>query len=178
MDLEYEILREHSKHQAVRLSNWVGDDKRRFKELMELFLRGEYRVTQRSAWIVSHCYDRHPQLLTPWIPAMAKKMQEPGVHDAVKRNVVRILSGVAIPRSLLGKIVGVCFDYLNSPTEPIAVKVHAMTVLYNAALLEPDLMHEVQWSIEQMLPYVGPAIRSRGRKLLKKIERQQKEMRK
>lgn len=171
MDLKAEILKEHSKRQALKIAKWIGDDRRRFKELMELFLHGEYRVTQRSAWIVSLCADRYPRLITPWLPAMLKKMQEPGVHDAVKRNVVRILAGIDIPRSLLGAIVTLCFGYLNSASEPIAVKVHSMTVLFNAAKREPDLMHELQGAIEQMLPFVGPALRSRGRKILRQIER-------
>ena len=41
MNLEAEILREHSKRQSVRIAKWVGSDKRRFKELMVLFLRGD-----------------------------------------------------------------------------------------------------------------------------------------
>ncbi|MBM2840584.1 MAG: hypothetical protein HW412_1112 [Bacteroidetes bacterium] len=52
---ESEILREHSKRQAVRIATWVGRDKKRFRQLIKLFLEGEYRVTQRSAWIVNSC---------------------------------------------------------------------------------------------------------------------------
>ncbi len=31
-----------------------GGGKERFGELMNLFLKGDYRVTQRAAWIVSY----------------------------------------------------------------------------------------------------------------------------
>jgi hypothetical protein len=171
MDLEAQILKEHSKRQAVRISRWIGDDKRRFRELMELFLHGEYRITQRSSWIISNCYDHNPHLITPWLPAMLKKMQEPGVHDAVKRNGVRILQCVQIPRSLLGIVASLCFDYLNSVEAPIAVKANSMTILVKIAEREPDLKRELQSAIEQMLPFVGPALRARGRKALKQLER-------
>jgi len=67
MNLEAEILKEHSKRNTVRLAAWVGADKKRFKELMDLFLKGEYRVTQRSAWIVRHCAEKHPHLITPYL---------------------------------------------------------------------------------------------------------------
>lgn len=174
MNLEAEILKEHSKRQAVKLANWIGSDKRRFKELMELFLHGEYRITQRSAWIVSLCYDRHPKLVNPWLPAMLKKMQEPGVHDAVKRNVVRILQFVDIPESLLGTVTTLCFDYLNSVDAPIAVKANSMTVLVNIAQREPDLKHELQAAIEQMLPFVGAALRVRCREAINRLERDRK----
>ncbi|MFH1230679.1 MAG: hypothetical protein V1709_04195 [Planctomycetota bacterium] len=170
MDLEAEILREHSKHQAVGIARCIGADRRRFKKLMELFLHGEYRVTQRSAWIVSQCYEQHPCLITPWLPAMLKKMQEPGVHDAVKRNGVRILQCIEIPDSLLGTVVSLCFDYLNSVDAPIAVKAHSMTVLKRIAEREPGLKRELRDSIELMLPYARPAIHARARMVLKRLE--------
>jgi hypothetical protein len=170
MDLEAEILREHSKHQTVRIATWIGSDRRRFRKLMELFLHGEHRVTQRSAWIVSECYERHPRLITPWLPALLKKMQEPGVHDAVKRNVVRMLQCIEIPNSLLGTIVSLCFDYINSVDAPIAVKAHSMTVLTRIAEREPDLKRELRDSIELMLPYAAPAIQARARMVMKRLD--------
>jgi hypothetical protein len=171
MDLRTEILREHSKRQAVKIADWIGPDKRRFKQLMELFLKGEYRVTQRSAWIVGCCADRYPFLITPWLGAMIKRMQEPGVHPAVKRNVVRILQFVEIPDSLLGSVVTLCFKYLDSANEPIAVRVLSMTVLLNASQKEPELMNELKSMIEQMLPNAGPAIQARARHVLKRMNK-------
>ena len=171
MDLETEILREHSKRQTVRIARWIGPDKRRFGELMGLLLHGDPIVTQRAAWILSSCYEFHPQLIKPWLPALLKKMQEPGVHDALRRNVVRLLSCADIPTSLLGKVVSLCFDYLNAVDTPIAVRVHAMTVLQKVAEREPDLGHELQTSLELMMPYVGPAVGARAKIVMKRLER-------
>jgi hypothetical protein len=171
MDLEAEILKEHSKRQTVRIAKWIGPDKRRFRQLMELFLHGDRIVTQRSAWILSYCYEYHPQLITPWLHALVKKMQEPDVHDAVKRNVVRLLSCVDVPKPLLGTVVSLCFDNLNSVDAPIAVKVHSMSVLQKVTEREPDMKHELQTAIELMLPYVAPALLARGRIVLKQLAR-------
>ena len=170
MDLETEILREHSKRQTRRIAGWIGEDARRFKQLMQLFLHGEYRVTQRSAWIVSECFDQHPRLIRPWLPAILSKMQEPGVHDAVPRNMLRILQFVEIPKSLLGTAATLCFDYLSAVGSPIAVKANAMTVLQNIAAREPHLKRELQTSIELMMPYVGAALKARARIVLKELE--------
>jgi hypothetical protein len=171
VDLRAEILKEHSKRQSVKIATWIGNDRARFKQLMELFLYGEYRITQRSAWIVSYCGENHPELITPWLSKMLEKMQEPGVHVAVKRNVLRILQDVNIPRTLLGIVTKLCFDYLTSTDNPIAVKVFAMTVLANVAKQEPDITRELRATIELMLPYAGPGIRSRGKRVLKQLER-------
>ena len=171
MNLEAEILKEHSKRQSVKIGKWIGNDRTRFKQLIELFLRGEYRITQRSAWIVSYCGEKHPELITPWLARILEKMQEPGVHVAVKRNVLRILQDIDIPRSLLGIVTKLCFDYLSYTDSPIAVKVFAMTVLANVAKQEPGITRELRATIELMLPYAGPGIRSRGRKVLKQLGR-------
>jgi hypothetical protein len=171
MDLEAEILREHSKRQTRRIAGWIGDDARRFKQLMHLFLLGEYQVTQRSAWIVSECFDLHPKLINPWLPKIFSKLQEPGVHDAVPRNMLRILQFIDIPKSLLGTAATLCFDYLGDVGSPIAVKANAMTVLQRIATREPDLKHELQTSIELMMPYVGVALQARARIVLKQLDR-------
>ena len=65
MDLESEVLNVRMKGDAVRVADWIGPDRRRFKQLMELFLHGEFRVTQQSAWILGICFDRYPHLITP-----------------------------------------------------------------------------------------------------------------
>ncbi len=171
MNLEAEILKEHSKRQSVRIANWVGSDKRRFRELMDLFLKGDYRITQRAAWIVKHCADEHAELVNPYLGKMIDRMLEPGVHSAVRRNVLRILQDVDVPRQIAGKIATVCFEMLGSAKEPIAVKVFSMTVLANIARREPDLKREIYILIEQQMPTGSAGFRSRGRKILKQLER-------
>jgi hypothetical protein len=171
VDLREEILREHSRRQAERLARWVGNDRRRFRKLMELFLKGEYRVTQRSAWIVGICAERFPAMVRPYFPKMIARMEEPGVHEAVRRNVVRIFQDVEIPRRLQGKIATLCFNYLSSGDAPIAVKALSMTVLARIAEEEPELGRELKLVIEQQLPFGSAGIRARAKKVLAMIAR-------
>ena len=135
---------------------------------MELFLKGEYRVTQRSAWIVRYCAEKHPKLIEPFLQPMLKRMMEPEVHVAVKRNVIGILQDIEIPKKLWGKVAKLCFDFLES-SEPIAVRVFSMTVLANIAQHEPDLKKELWLIIEQRIPWEGPAFQSRAKKVLKQL---------
>jgi hypothetical protein len=170
MNLEQEILKEHSKQNIVRLAQWIGSDKKRFMLLMDVFLEGEYRVTQLSAWLVSHVADKHPELLAPYIDKMLKRMMESNVHVAVKRNVLRILQFVELPKRLYGKVAAHCFDFLES-NEPIAVRVFSMTVLANIAKHEPDLKNELRLIIEKRMPWEGAGFKARGKKVLKQLNR-------
>jgi len=173
-DLENEILREHSRRQVDAIVRWVGRDKSRFKDLMTLFLRGDYRVTQRAAWSVSACALRHPELIAPWLGKMVTRMQEPGVHVAVPRNVLRIFESIRIPKPLQGKMVTMCFDYLFDPSSPIALQAYSMTILLNVAQEEPDLRNELRATIERLLPTGSPGISARARRVLRKLEGKRK----
>ncbi|MBI2429025.1 MAG: hypothetical protein HYV29_09575 [Ignavibacteriales bacterium] len=172
MNLEAEILKEHSKRQAIKISRWIGGDEVRFAGLMTLFLTGEHHVAQRASWIVSHCADRHPHLIGPWIAKMIKRASEKNVHDAVKRNVVRVLQFVAIPKKFQGIAADLCFGFLQSVESPIAVKAFSMTVLANIADDEPDLKRELSLVLKEMLPFGSSGIRARAKKILHKIEPQ------
>jgi len=136
---------------------------------MKLFLKGEYRITQRAAWIISHCADEHPAIILPYLGRMLDRMLEPGVHVAVKRNVIRILQNIKIPDSLTGKVATICFDMLASQKEPIAVKCFSMTVLANIARQEPDLKNEIRILIEREVMNGSAGLRSRGAKILAKL---------
>ncbi len=171
MDLETEILERHSKQQVLRIVSWIGSDKRRFRQLMNLFLHGEYRVTQWAAWVISNCADKHPRLIIPWLTPLFKRMEEPGVHVAVKRNVLHILEWVEIPKSLLGAVVSRCFEYLGSESEAIAVRVYSMAIILRVSKNEPELRNELRASIEQMLPNAGPAIRALARFVFKQLQK-------
>lgn len=169
MNLEFEILKDHSTRQALRIERWIGSDTRRFKRLMELFLNGEYRVVQRAARIISGCVQKDPDLVKPWLSVMVGKMQEPGAPDAVKRNVLRVLQHVEIPSYLLSTLIPFCFKELASAKSPIAVKAFAMTVLANAAKRKPDITPELRSILQQLAPGASPGLRVRSRNVLRII---------
>jgi len=172
MDLESEILKEHSKRQVMKIAKWIGSDRIRFKQLMELFLNGEPVVSQRSAWTVGYCGEKYPALITPWLPAMLKKMQEENVHCAVKRNVTRTLQYIEIPRKHLGKVITICFNELADPSNTIAVRAFSMYVLAKITKQEPGIINELKLTIEQMLPHATAGLRACSRKVLKQLSSQ------
>ena len=169
MDLKRELLKAHSVKQTRNIVDYVGDSPGRFKELIAVFLAGPYRVTQRAAWPMSYCVEAHSHLINPHFNVVLSMLTKTGVHDAVKRNVLRLLQFVEIPKRYQGKVVQHCFNFLNDPKEPIAVRVFAMSVLANIAKHEPDLKKELRIIIEDQLPYGSPAYVSRARKVLKSL---------
>ncbi len=170
MTLRNDILKEHSKPHAEYLAKTIGADQEAFDDLVDLFLADEYRVTQRAAWVFRICADAHPWLLKKHLKSIIENLQNP-VHDAVKRNTLRILQFVQIPDDLMGVTAEMCFKFLHSGSEPIAVKVFSMTVLYNIVKEYPELKEELKISIEDQLPYASAGFKSRAQKTLKALER-------
>ena len=165
--LREEILKEHSKAQCSNIVNWVGSSQQRFDELFNLFLNDEYRVVQRAAWPVSYAVIAHPVFITKHWSSLIKNLQKPNLHNAVKRNSIRLLQAVAIPKKYQGQIMDICFRYVESPAEAVAVKAFSLTVLSNLAKLYPEILPELKLLIEDQLPHQTAAFRSRAKVLIK-----------
>lgn len=168
MDLEKEILKEHSKQHTLKIVKYIGRNPQRFYDLIKVLVKGPYRVSQRAAWPLSVCIEHHPELILPHLTAVLKLLDRKDMHEAVTRNVVRLLQYVDLPKRYFGKVAGTCFELLD-PKEPIAVRAFSMTVLANIAAHEPDLKKELRIVIEDQLPYASAGFRARARKVLKSI---------
>jgi hypothetical protein len=173
MDIQNEILAVRSKEQVTKFVKWTGNDIKRFGTLMEFFLSGDEPLAKKAAWIIGHCAEQHPELVTPWLEPMIKKVQKPGVHSALKRNVVRILQFARIPRKLQGKVANLCFGFLSSINEPIAARTFSMTVLERIAHEEPALKKELELIVRQMLPYSTAAFHARAKRVLKDSKKEE-----
>lgn len=168
MNLEKELLKGHNRPLATKIAKWAVQDKANMAELMEVFFRNEELLTQRASWSVNFAFELQPEMLSPYLKKMIKNLKQP-VHDAVKRNTVRILSFSEIPKVAEGDAVDACFTLMMDPKEAIAVRTFAMTVVFNLLPKYPELKNEFKVIVEDQLPYATAAFRSRGVKYLKKL---------
>ena len=166
MNLREEILKEHSKTQCSKIVRWVGNDQKRFDELFHLFLNDIYRVTQRAAWPVSYCVIAQPKFINKNWKKLINNLEKPGLHDSIKRNSIRLLQNLEIPEKYHGEIMSICFKFLESPTEALAIKVFSMTVLGNLAKKYPEIVPELKLLIEDQLPHQTAGFKSRAKKVL------------
>src|SRR5688500_13978112 len=167
MDLHQAILKEHSKAQTEKIVKYVGNNPERFAELMKLFLGNEYRVIQRAGWPLSYCVEKHPELIKPYFKQSMDQLQKPAGHNAVHRNIVRLLQAVDIPKRYHGQVMNTCFEFIASNETEVAIKAFALTVLQNLSAVYPEIKPELKLIIEERWPYVTAAFHSRARKILK-----------
>lgn len=169
MNLRSTLLAEHSKQQCDYIVRWIGNDPEKFDELFTLFLHDEWQVVQRSAWPVCLSAIKYPSLVEKHIEQLLDKMQQAGVHDAVKRNGLKLLSLIVVAEAHHGKLMDFCFKALENLHEPVAVKAFSITILGNLGRLYPDIIPEAMLLIEDQMDGANPGFVSRARKFLKEF---------
>lgn len=170
MGLKEDILSISSGAHVTRIAKSVIAVPNKVKELINLVLAKEEKVAKNAAWVLSHVSDVKPDIVLPHSKKLIENLGN-SVHDAVKRNTIRVLQFVDIPDELLGMTADVCFRYAKSADEAIAIKVFSLTVLANICKKEPGLANELKLIIEAQLPFAKPAFISRGKKILKSLSK-------
>lgn len=170
MIIQEQLLVEHSKANSNRIRDYIGNNPKRFRILIDLFKGDEYRISQRAAMVISACYDKNPSLFEPFKEELIKNILEKEPHIAVKRNTIRILQFMEIPDQFKAKMFDYSLERLYSEDEPIAVKAFAMQVAYNLCASFPELKKELEEAIHLNMENAdSPGIRARGRTILKKL---------
>lgn len=169
MNLVQALRKTYSKAQCQRIVAWVGSDPARFRTLVEVFLAGGDRLTSRAAWPVSYCVEANPHLVRSHLAVLLRHLRKPGFPDAVKRNTMRLLQFISIPRQYQGTATDLALTLFTNRQEAIAIRVFAMTVLTNLAIQNPELANEIRLLIEEEMPLGSPAFRSRGAKAIRQL---------
>jgi hypothetical protein len=166
MNLCDELLREQSKALTERITAYVGNDPHKFAELMACLLAPTYRLSQRAARPVSICIEQNGELAAPYFKTFIAQLGRDDVHVAVKRNVLRLLQFVEIPKRHRGRIFELCYDFFADVSQPTAVRVFAMTVAANLANEDMALLRELRLIARSHPERATAAFRSRSRRVL------------
>jgi len=125
----------------------------------------------RAAWMVDKIQERHPELVFPYLQAMTDFVLTTQ-NAGKKRHLLKLISLNDIQEENMAVLLNFCIEVFTNAAEPVAVRVHAMQVLFNIAQKEPDFSGELIELIEHEMEYHGSAgLASRGKKLLKKLRR-------
>jgi hypothetical protein len=123
----------------------------------------------RAAWMVDKIHERHPELVLPYLQAMTDFVLTTQ-NAGKKRHLLKLISLNDIQEENMAVLLNFSIEVFTNAAEPVAVRVHAMQILFNIAQKEPDFSGELIELIEHELEYHGSAgLASRGKKLLKKL---------
>jgi len=173
MDIKTTLEEEHSKSQTIKIVNFIGDDKARFKILVNLFLNGEYRITQRAAMPVGYVAIAHPFLIKPYIGKFVEKLEDTEQHPAIPRNILRIFEEIEIPEKYAARVLDLCYKFMADPKQPIAVRAFSITVVVNISRKYPELINELKIMLQELasIPQQSPAVKSRIKQAFKLLNK-------
>lgn len=120
---------------------------------------------------MSFCIRHYPHLAKPYSNKFINQLSDQKAHPAGKRNIVRLLQFIEIPKRLHGWLMNICFQIINTPGEAIAVKVFSLRILENLSVIYPEILPEFKTIINARLPFESAAFRSRAGKILRKIRK-------
>lgn len=160
-----------NKQDCDKIVRYISNDKDRFADLVNIFLTAQHRVNQRAAWPLSFAVKKHPELVKPHLKKIILNLKNPGLHDAIVRNTVRLLQFIVIPASLQGITLDICFSLLQDRKQAVAIRVFSMTVIANLIKEYPDLHDELRIIIEDQMPYGSAGFVSRGKRVLNQLKK-------
>lgn len=139
--------------------------------LMKLALDDSEDKNWRAAWMVDKIHEKHPELIIPYLPVLTDFVMVTR-NAGKKRHLLKLISFHEISQDRMGPLLNFCIETMTSASEPIAVRAHAMQVLYNIALSEPDFAPELMELIQHEIEFHGSAgINARGKTLIQKLAR-------
>ncbi|MFT3901681.1 MAG: hypothetical protein QM727_00785 [Niabella sp.] len=170
-----EILQEmlagpYSKQSLNDIVEIIGDDNKRLDALLDLFLHGEYRITQKAAWVLGTVGGHNPEWIKKHLRTLLTEMQKTDRHPSIRRNITRILELVNIPEKHHGVVLDCCIRYISDPRETIATQSYALGILQKLSILYPEIRPEIKMIIENRMPDASPAFRSRAKAFLKSLK--------
>lgn len=148
-------------------------------ELVDLTFHANIRIGFRAAWLLDTMMLAQPELYIDNLEYFVKRMADV-TNQSCKRHYARIMmhltlanAPIIIQQKLaaidLEDVVEKCFDWLIDPKVKVAVKVFAADTLFNLHNRYDWIKEELTNQVAFMMRNGGPAIQSRGKKLLAAI---------
>ena len=152
------------------LTGEVIKSKTHFSTLLHLALHEKDPLAWRAAWVLDGCDEKRPGLARKHLSRIIQAL--PGMDSkGTLRSLLRLLARSEIPEEDQGLLIDECFSYLVSELYPVAVKAHAMQIIYNHVLLYPELKHELTTVLRDQAENNSVGFKSRGNRLIKQMEK-------
>jgi hypothetical protein len=90
--------------------------------------------------------------------------------DNAKRQAVKTLAEERIPEDLEGKLVDLCFNWIQSADMQVSIKVHCMQIIANISQKHPALASELKAVLIEYIPRNSAGFAARARNIFKELK--------
>ncbi|MFT7611764.1 MAG: hypothetical protein ACI9J3_000710 [Parvicellaceae bacterium] len=150
MNLQHALANNHSKQTVNQIVEYIDSNPEKFNQLMEVFYGEDTRLSQRAAWSMSEIAIKSPDLLLSHLGKMIDLLpkKEP---DAIKRNILRTFQFIDLPEKYAGLAFENALNLLIDPTNAIAIRAFAITIVTKICNQYPELKNEVLGALDMIM---------------------------
>jgi len=141
-----------------------------FRTLLEMALHEKDPLAWRASWVLDGSDERKPGLALNHISFIVRALPELESRGSL-RSLLRMLTRYDIPEKEQGLLIDLCFSYLVSELYPLAVKAHAMMIIYNHVLIYPELKDEFITVMEDQADNNSVGFKTRAKNLIKQMKK-------
>ena len=172
MELEH-LLFDSTRRTAGIAVNIIGKDPKLFKRMLDFALEDKDPFALRAARVVNIVTSKYPWLIQPYLKNLVLQLKE-FKSIGLKRGIAKTLAEGSFDydEETFGMLVDTCFFWFNHSSEEIAVRIYALEIVFKASGKYPEIKPELVSSIENEIPRSSAAIKSRGKRLLKILNRE------
>ncbi len=151
----------------------IENDPESLRDVLDLCFLEEYPLSMRASRATQLYCEKHPESLYPYLDETVDKTIRSQIAG-VRHNFLKIFANFIDLERLSdpGPLLNTCFEWLLDARLTPAVRIHSMGVIYKLGLKEPELLHELEVTLELLLAEAEPSLRSCGVKMLKRISQQ------
>jgi hypothetical protein len=171
MKLKEELLAEIRVFKAPELAIQILKS-HQLSGLVKLALEKDPLLSSRSMWVLSHCSDINPLCVKPYYSTLILNLKNKRLHDGVIRCTLRLFQEQKVPIKHQSFLIDKCYEYVKNPTEAIAIRSFAITVIYQISKPYPELLHELKLLLLHLSNNdASPGMKSKLKNTLKLIEK-------
>ena len=148
----------------------VGKSNDKFATLLNFALFEKDPLAWRASWILDGSDEKHPGLASGYLSKIVQNLPQLESKGTL-RSLLRLLCRYDIQEEDQGMLIDLCFGYMVSELYPVAVKVHAMQIIYNHTLIYPELKKELITVIEDQVENNSVGFKSRGTRIVRQLKK-------
>ena len=169
MDIIEFLNIDSSRLNADLLVEKFEEDRGVFKVLLKAMYQDTYPLSMRSSRVIWLIAKKYPDFIKPHLPDFIDRLPMFEV-DGVRRNILSILTEVPLPDIDLGKLFDLCYTWLESDKEPVAIRGNSITILYKISEKEPELKAELIELFKSQLPCSSSGIEARIKDMINRLK--------
>ncbi len=176
MNLESQILKEHSVKNAEFISEYVESNPAKLLELLLIILKGDKLLSQRSAWVLGKFSKDFYIEFIPHLDFILSEIKN-AKHVAVSRNFARVFITLTdkyhiqfLTEKQIDSIVDISFGWVICKNEKAAIVAFGMYTLQNLLQKRSWIALDLKLHIVNNMAGSLPSFQAAGKRVLKAIE--------